>query len=128
MRTEGYRRCSAFHASVSRFTQIQSCRVSLVPSLLAGSCLCDLRASWECSVAFAKGYALTLLVAASQEIIGPKVVLLQVSEVSHPGHFKSTSNERVSLMYKEASDFARRLDKCSRQIKAVEAATAGTLW
>ena len=53
---------------------------------------------------------------------------LQVSEVGHPGHFKATSNERVNLMYKEASEFARRLEKCSRQIKAVEAATAGTFW
>lgn len=52
--------------------------------------------------------------------------LLQVSEVSGPaGHFKATSNDRVNLMYKEAGEFARRLQKCSNQIKAVESATAG---
>ena len=52
-------------------------------------------------------------------------VILQVSEVSGPGHFKATSNERVNLMYKEANDFARRLQKCCNQIKAVESATSG---
>lgn len=28
-------------------------------------------------------------------------------------------------MYKEAAEFARRLDKCARQVKAVETATTG---
>ena len=59
----------------------------------------------------------------------PKVSLwLQVSEVSGPGHFKATSNDRVNLMYKEGCEFARRLDKCARQIKAVESATSGHSW
>ena len=52
----------------------------------------------------------------------------QVSEVGAPGHFKATNNDRINLMYKEAAEFARRLDKCSRQIKAVETATAGSFW
>lgn len=51
----------------------------------------------------------------------------KVSEVSGPGHFKATSNDRVNLMYKEGCEFARRLDKCARQIKAVECATAAML-
>ncbi|KAL3152190.1 hypothetical protein ABBQ32_001279 [Trebouxia sp. C0010 RCD-2024] len=52
----------------------------------------------------------------------------KVSEVSGPaGHFKATSNDRVNLMYKEAGEFARRLQKCSNQIKAVESATAALL-
>lgn len=56
-----------------------------------------------------------------------KVSLLsQVSEVGGPGHFKATSNDRVNFMYKEGCEFARRLDKCARQIKAVESATSGT--
>lgn len=53
---------------------------------------------------------------------------VQVSEVSGPaGHFKATTNERVNLMYKEAGEFARRLQKCSNQVKAVESATAGAI-
>ncbi|DBA81765.1 hypothetical protein WJX77_003025 [Trebouxia sp. C0004] len=51
----------------------------------------------------------------------------KVSEVGGPGHFKPTSNDRVNLMYKEGCEFARRLDKCARQIKAVESATSAML-
>ncbi|DBB16291.1 hypothetical protein WJX82_001953 [Trebouxia sp. C0006] len=51
----------------------------------------------------------------------------KVSEVGGPGHFKATSNDRVNLMYKEGCEFARRLDKCARQIKAVESATSAML-
>ena len=52
----------------------------------------------------------------------------QVSEVGGPGHFKATSNDRLKLMYKEGCEFARRLENCGRQIKAVESATAGSCW
>ena len=78
----------------------------------------------ECAVKCAKGDQLTYAPRFGYVLTQPAA---QVSEVGAPSHFKATTNERIHLMYKEAADFAKRLDKCARQVKAVETATTGAL-